>query len=70
MLLRWAVVVFIVLLLLDSTTGILGKLPRLPGDVHWRIGQRTLRLPFASALVLTGLLLVGIKLLAWLALQF
>lgn len=70
MLLRWAVVVFIVLLLLDSTTGILGKWPKLPGDLRFRLGRWNVRLPFASALVLTGLLLVGIKLLAWLALQF
>lgn len=70
MLLRWAVVVFIVLLLLDGTTGILGKWPKLPGDLRFRLGRWTVRLPFTSALVLTGLLLVGIKLLAWLALQF
>ena len=70
MLLRWAIVVFIVLLLIDSTTGILARLPRLPGDLHFPLGRRTLRLPFASALLLAVLLLLGLKSLAWLAQQF
>lgn len=35
MLLRWAIIVFIVLLLIDSTTGILGKWPKLPGDLRF-----------------------------------
>ena len=69
MLLRWAIIVFIVLLLIDSTTGILGKLPKLPGDLRLPLGRRTLRLPFTSALLLAILLLVGLKSLAWLAQQ-
>ena len=66
MLLRWAIIVFIVLLLIDSTTGILAKLP---GDLRFPLGRRTLRLPFTSALLLAILLLVGLKSLAWLAQQ-
>ena len=69
MLLRWAIIVFIVLLLLDSTTGILGKWPKLPGDLRFPLGRRTLRLPFTSALLLAVLLLVALKSLAWLAQQ-
>ena len=69
MLLRWAVIVFIVLLLIDSTTGILGKWPKLPGDLRFPLGRRTLRLRFTSALLLAILLLVGLKSLAWLAQQ-
>ncbi len=46
MLLRWAIIVFIVLLLIDSTTGILGKWPKLPGDLRFRLG----RLDCAAAL--------------------
>ena len=69
MLLRWAIIVFIVLLLIDSTTGILGKWPKLPGDLRSPLGRRTLRLPFTSALLLAILLLVGLKSLAWLAQQ-
>ncbi len=69
MLLRWAIIVFIVLLLIDSTTGILGKWPKLPGDLRFRLGRRTLRLPFTSALLLAVLLLVALKSLAWLAQQ-
>ena len=69
MLLRWAIIVFIVLLLIDSTTGILGKWPKLPGDLRFRLGRRTVRLPFTSALLLAVLLLVALKSLAWLAQQ-
>ena len=69
MLLRWAVIVFLVLLLIDSTTGILGKWPKLPGDLRFPLGRRTLRLPFTSALLLAVLLLVALKSLAWLAQQ-
>lgn len=69
MLLRWAIIVFIVLLLIDSTTGILGKWPKLPGGLRFPLGRRTLRLPFTSALLLAILLLVGLKSLAWLAQQ-
>ena len=57
------------LLLIDSTTGILGKWPKLPGDLRFPLGRRTLRLPFTSALLLAILLLVGLKSLAWLAQQ-
>ena len=70
MLLRWAIIVFIVLLLIDSTTGILGKWPKLPGDLRFPLGRRTLRLPFTSALLMAVLLLVALKSLAWLAQQF
>ena len=70
MLLRWAIIVFIVLLLIDSTTGTLGKWPKLPGDLRFPLGRRTLRLPFTSALLLAVLLLVALKSLAWLAQQF
>ena len=69
MLLRWAIIVFIVLLLIDSTTGILGKWPKLPGDLRFPLGRRTLRLPFTSALLLAVLLLVALTSLAWLAQQ-
>ena len=69
MLLRWAIIVFLVLLLIDSTTGILAKLPKLPGALRFPLGRRTLRLPFTSALLLAILLLVGLKSLAWLAQQ-
>ena len=69
MLLRWAIIVFIVLLLIDSTTGILGKWPKLHGDLRFPLGRRTLRLPFTSALLLAVLLLVALKSLAWLAQQ-
>ena len=56
MLLRWAIIVFIVLLLIDSTTGILGKLPKLPGDLRFPLGRRTLRLALPIALLLAVLL--------------
>jgi len=48
MLLRWAIIVFLVLLLIDSTTGILGKWPKLPGDLRFPLGRRTLRCPLPA----------------------
>ena len=67
---RWVALVFIALVLIDSATGLLGRiwqrLPggRLPGDFGWRWGRWQVRLPFASAVVVTVLLFTAVKLLA------
>ncbi|MBS7350230.1 MAG: DUF2905 domain-containing protein [Comamonas sp.] len=67
---RWLALVFIALVLLDSATGILDKLwrklpgGRLPGDFQWRLLRWQIRLPIASAVLLTVLLFSALKLLA------
>ena len=65
---RWMLLIFILLVLINSTTGILRKigLGRLPGDVTFRLLGRELVLPLASAVLVTVLLFSGIKLVAWL----
>lgn len=65
---RWMLLVFIVLVLINSTTDILRKvgLGRLPGDFTFRLLGREVFIPFASAVLVTVLLFSGIKLVAWL----
>ena len=60
--------VFIVLVLINSTTDILRKmgLGRLPGDFSFRLLGREVFIPFASAVLVTVLLFSTIKLVAWL----
>lgn len=64
---RWLILVFIALVLLDSATGILDKvwrwLPngRLPGDMRWHIFGWQIRLPIASAVLLTTVLFTVLK---------
>lgn len=65
---RWMLLIFIVLVLVNSTTGILRKvgLGRLPGDFTFRLLGREVFIPFASAVLVTVLLFSTIKLVAWL----
>jgi len=65
---RWMLLVFILLVLIDSTTGAIRKigLGRLPGDFNFRLLGRAVFIPFASAVLVTVLLFSAIKLLAWL----
>lgn len=65
---RWMLLIFIVLVLLNAATGIIRKvgLGRLPGDFTFRLLGREVFIPFASAVLVTVLLFSGIKLVAWL----
>ncbi|WP_353235123.1 DUF2905 domain-containing protein [Diaphorobacter ruginosibacter] len=55
---RWVVVVFLALILIDGIMPWLRKLGlgRLPGDFHFRLFGRDWFVPLASTLVLSGLL--------------
>ena len=65
---RWMVLIFILLVLVNSATGIIQKigLGRLPGDWNFRLLGRTVFIPMASAVLVTVLLFSAIKLVAWL----
>lgn len=65
---RWMLLIFILLVLVNSTSGILRKvgLGRLPGDFTFRLLGREVFIPFASAVLVTVLLFSLIKLVAWL----
>ncbi|WP_284337851.1 DUF2905 family protein [Comamonas sp. NoAH] len=65
---RWMFLIFILLVLINSTTGVLRKigLGRLPGDFTFRLLGREVFIPFASAVLVTVLLFSCIKLVAWL----
>ena len=65
---RWMLLIFILLVLVNSATGIIQKigLGRLPGDFHFRFLGRQFFVPFASAVLVTVLLFSLIKLVAWL----
>lgn len=65
---RWMFLIFILLVLINSATGIIQKigLGRLPGDFSFRFLGRQFFVPFASAVLVTVLLFSLIKLVAWL----
>lgn len=65
---RWMLLIFILLVLLNSATGVIRKigLGRLPGDFSFRFLGRELFIPCASAVLVTVLLFSSIKLAAWL----
>ena len=65
---RWMLLIFILLVLVNSTSDILRKvgLGRLPGDFTFRLLGREVFIPFASAVLVTVLLFSTIKLVAWL----
>ena len=65
---RWMLLIFIVLVLVNSATGTIQKigLGRLPGDLNFRCLGRAVFVPFASAVLVTVLLFSTIKLVAWL----
>lgn len=65
---RWMLLIFIFLVLLNAATGIIRKvgLGRLPGDFNFRLMGREVFIPFASSVLVTVLLFSGIKLVAWL----
>lgn len=64
---RWMLLMFIVLMLVNSTTGVIRKvgLGRLPGDFTFRLLGREVFIPIASTVLVTVLLFSLIKLLAW-----
>lgn len=64
---RWMVLIFILLVLVNSATGVIQKigLGRLPGDWNFRFLGRTVFIPVASAVLVTVLLFSVIKLIAW-----
>ena len=55
---RWVVVVFLALILINGITPWLRKLGlgRLPGDFHFKLFGRDWFIPLASTLVLSGLM--------------
>ena len=65
---RWMLLMFILLVLVNSTTGWVRKigLGRLPGDFTLRLLGREVFLPCASAVLLTVGLMSLVKLAAWL----
>lgn len=65
---RWMILIFILLVLVNSATGLIQKigLGRLPGDLNLRFFGRVVFVPLASAVLVTVLLFSGIKLVAWL----
>lgn len=65
---RWMLLIFILLVLVNSATGIIQKmgLGRLPGDMNFRFLGRQFFVPLASAVLVTVLLFSTIKLVAWL----
>ena len=62
---RWALVIFIILLLLITAMPSLKRfgLGRLPGDIHFRIRGREIERPFMSTILLAVFALVLGKLL-------
>ena len=59
---RWLLTMFIALVVLTALQPWLRKLGigRLPGDFNFRVGRRQYSLPFASTLLMTGLVfLIG-----------
>ncbi|WP_295477158.1 DUF2905 family protein [Sutterella sp.] len=62
---RWAIVIFIILLLLLGAMPALKRfgLGRLPGDLNFRVLGREVELPFMSTILLAVLALVLAKLL-------
>ena len=64
---RWMLLMFIVLMLVNSTTGVIRKvgLGRLPGDFTFRLLGREVFIPIASTVLVTVLLFSLVKLLAW-----
>lgn len=65
---RWMLLIFILLVLLNSATGLIRKvgLGRLPGDFTFRLLGREVFIPCASAVLVTVLIMGGVKLVAWL----
>lgn len=65
---RWMLLMFILLVLVNSATGWVRKigLGRLPGDFTLRLLGREVFLPCASAVLLTVGLMSMVKLAAWL----
>ena len=65
---RWMLLMFILLVLVNSATGWVRKigLGRLPGDFTLRLLGREVFMPCASAVLVTVLLFSTIKLAAWL----
>lgn len=65
---RWILLTFILLILINSATGIIRKigLGQLPGDFSFRCLGREVFLPCASAVLVTVALMATVKLLAWL----
>lgn len=65
---RWMLLIFIFLVLLNAATGIIRKvgLGRLPGDFTFRLWGREIFIPVASSVLVTVLLFSGVKLAAWL----
>ena len=65
---RWMLLIFILLVLVNSATGIIQKigLGRLPGDFNFRFLGRQFFVPFASAVLVTVLELCVIMLVEWL----
>lgn len=65
---RWMLLIFVLLVLINSTTGVLRKLGlgRLPGDFSFRLLGREVFIPCASAVLVTVGLFSLIKLVAWL----
>ena len=65
---RWMLLTFILLILINSATGIVRKigLGQLPGDFSFRCMGREMFIPCASAVLVTMVLMAAIKLLAWL----
>ncbi len=63
---RWMLLVFILLVLVNSTTGVIRKigLGRLPGDFTFRLLGREVFIPFASAVLVTVTLFGLVKLFA------
>lgn len=65
---RWMLLMFILLVLINSATGWVRKigLGRLPGDFNLRLGRREVFLPLASSVMLSVVVMSLFKLLAWL----
>jgi len=62
---RWLLTMFIALVVLTALQPWLRKLGigRLPGDFNFRVGRRRYSLPFASTLLMTGLMFLISRLL-------
>lgn len=65
---RWMLLIFIFLVLLNAATGVIRKvgLGRLPGDFTFHFLGREVFIPLASSVLVTVLLFSAIKLVAWL----
>ena len=61
--LRWLIVVFLALVLINGLAPLLRKfgLGRLPGDFHFRLFGRDWYIPLASTLLLSFLLSLAVK---------